>query len=112
MVKSWSHQLLINYILTIYVLYIKIGVCAYFVKYLQRIGIQVIASKFESNVHFWRNKAETCGFGPLAVCVFTKNGVDFHQKFYKNGVEFRMTEAEGRRVEKGAKKRARSFFRL
>ena len=25
MVKSWSHQLLINYILTIYVLYAKIG---------------------------------------------------------------------------------------
>ena len=28
MVKSWSHQLLINYILTIYVLYTKIGVYA------------------------------------------------------------------------------------
>ena len=25
MIKSWSHQLLINYILTIYVLYAKIG---------------------------------------------------------------------------------------
>ena len=28
MIKSWSHQLLINYILTIYVLYTKIGVFA------------------------------------------------------------------------------------
>ena len=26
MINSWSHQLLINYILTIYVLYTKIGV--------------------------------------------------------------------------------------
>ena len=30
MVKSWSHQLLIIYILTIYVLYTKIGVFANF----------------------------------------------------------------------------------
>ena len=30
MVKSWSHQLLINYILTIYVLYTKIGVLSNF----------------------------------------------------------------------------------
>ena len=28
MIKSWSHQLIINYILTIYVLYTKIGVFA------------------------------------------------------------------------------------
>ena len=26
MIRSWSHQLLINYILTIYILYTKIGV--------------------------------------------------------------------------------------
>ena len=32
MVKSWSHQLLINYILTIYVLYTKIGVLSHFVR--------------------------------------------------------------------------------
>ena len=31
MIKSWSHQLLINYILTIYVLYTKIGVLSHFV---------------------------------------------------------------------------------
>ena len=31
MIKSWSHQLLINYILTIYVLYTKIGVFSHFV---------------------------------------------------------------------------------
>ena len=30
MIKSWSHQLLINYILTIYVLYTKIGVLSSF----------------------------------------------------------------------------------
>ena len=38
-IRSWSDQLLINYILTIYVLYTKIGVCAYFAKYLQHIGL-------------------------------------------------------------------------
>ena len=32
MIKSWSHQLLINYILTIYVLYTKIGVLSRFVR--------------------------------------------------------------------------------
>ena len=33
MIRSWSNQLLIIYILTIYVLYIKIGMCADVVKY-------------------------------------------------------------------------------
>ena len=51
MIRSWSHQLLIIYILTIYIPYTKIGNCADFENICIELQIKLIYRKFYNSCH-------------------------------------------------------------